>query len=493
MQLPKNLIILFLFLLPITVAANFDFNANCLKAYQNIFELKLATARALIANEKKLHPNNSIIPLLENYVDYYYLLSTESKTEFERLEANKSKRLDQISADEENSPYKLYAQAEINLQWALIRGRYGSYYTAAREINKASNLLVENTKKFPSFHLNAKGLGLIQVVMGSLPEGFLKSALATFGIKGNVQTGLSMLDKLAENLPKSAYEPFFEDVVFNYVYILNDVVHSPSAFAKTMKYTARFAESSLLKTYLQAYVAVKNGHNDEAITILNDKPTGAIYQPFPYLDYLMGVARLNKLDYSAATYFERFLQNNKGVSYIKDTYLHLAWLALLKGNEATYNVNVNKVKTDGYTYQEKDKQAFSEANAPIPNKTLLSARLLFDGGYLNQANQLLANLNTDTFGTLKDKAEYHYRLGRITDDLNKEDTALNHYQNAINYGKTLKQYYAAKAAVLMGKIYEKKRDYDKAKTYFNIAINLKGHEYETGIENEAKQGLKRIQ
>lgn len=492
MQLRKILVGLFLLFSSLPVSANFDFNANCLKAYQNIFELKLNTARILIANEKKLHPNNSIVPLLENYVDYFYLLGTDSKTEFERLVANKGKRLDQISNDDEKSPYSLYAQAEINLQWALLRGHYGSYYTAAREINRADNLLKENAKKFPAFHLNAKGMGLIQVVMGSLPDGFLKSTLAAFGIKGNVQNGLAMLDKLAENLPKSAYEPFFEDVVFNYVYILNDVVHSPQAYAKTMKYTARFSDSSLLKTYLQAYIAAKSGQNDQAIDILNNRPIGAVYQSFPYLDYLMGIARLNKLDYSAATYFDRFLQNNKGVSYVKDVYLHLAWLALLKGDEEGYDANINKVRTNGYTYQEKDKQALSEANGGKPNKTLLSARLLFDGGYLNQANHLLNNLSNENFNTPKEKAEYHYRLARIADDLGKEDSALNHYQNAIAYGKNLKQYYAAKAAVLMGKIYERKKNYAKAKASFNMAISLKDHDYEVGIENEAKQGLKRI-
>ena len=488
----KNILLLLFLFSPLSIFANFDFNANCLKAYQNIFELKLSTARSLIANEKRLHPNNSIVPLLENYVDYFYLLTTDSKAEFDRLEANKSRRLDQIDEDDDKSPYKRYALAEINLQWALIRARYGSYYTASREINKASNLLEENAKKFPAFHLNAKGLGLIQVVMGSLPDGFLKSTLATFGIKGNIQTGLAMLDKLAENLPKSAYEPFFEDVVFNYVNVLNDVVRSPTAYAKTMKYTARFAEGSLLKTYLQAYTAAKNGHNDEAIAVLNDRPTGASYQPFAYLDYLMGVARLNKLDYSAATYFDRFLQNNKGVSYIKDAYLHLAWIALLKGDEAGYNANVNRVKTIGYTFQEKDKQAVNEANASAPNKTLLTARLLFDGGYLTQANQTLANMSSDAFPGLKDKAEFHYRLGRINDDLGKEDTAITHYQSALTYGKSLKQYYAAKAAVLMGKIYEKKKNYTKAKVAYSTAINLKDHDYETGIENEAKQGLKRL-
>lgn len=489
----KNILFLLFLFSPLTLFANFDFNANCLKAYQNIFELKLGNARALIATEKKLRPNNSIIPLLENYVDYFYLLSTDSKSEFDRLENNKSKRLSQISNDDdEKSPYKLYAQAEINLQWALLRGRYGSYYAAAREINKASNLLEENAKKFPSFHLNAKGMGLIQVAMGSLPDGFLKNTLAAFGIKGSVQAGLAMLDKLAENLPKSAYEPFFEDVVFSYIYILNDAVHSTTAYAKTMKYTARFSDDSLLKTFLQAYVAVRNGHNDEAIAILNNKPTAPLYQPFPYLDYLLGVAKLNKLDYSASTYFDRFLQTNKGVSYIKDTHLRLAWLALLKGDEQGYYLNIDKIKTNGYTFQEKDKQANNEANATMPNKTLLTARLLFDGGYLNQANQTLASLNADTFNSLRDKAEYHYRLARVNDDLGKEDTALTHYQYAINYGKTLKQYYAAKAAVLMGKIYEKKKNYPKAKAYYNTAINLKDHEYETGIENEAKQALKRI-
>ncbi|RYG22103.1 MAG: tetratricopeptide repeat protein [Chitinophagaceae bacterium] len=493
MRNKKTNILFILFLLsPLTLLANFDFNANCLKAYQNIFELKLGNARALIANEKKIHPNNAIVPLLENYVDYFYLLTTDSKTEFERLETNKAKRLDQISEDDDKSPYKLYAQGEINLQWALLRARYGSYYTASREINKANNLLEENARKFPAFHLNAKGLGLIQVVMGALPDGFLKSTLAAFGIKGNIQTGLSMLDKLAENLPKSAYEPFFEDVVFNYINVLNDVVHSPNAYQKAVKYTARFAEGSLLKTYLLAYTAAKNGRNDEAIDALNDRPTGAIYQPFAYLDYLMGVTRLNKLDYSAAAYFDRFLQNNKGVSYIKDAYLHLAWIALLKGDEAGYSINVSRAKTNGYTFQEKDKQAVNEANAPMPNKTLLTARLLFDGGYLSQANQTLANVNIDAFGGLKDKAEYYYRLGRINDDWGKEDTAIAHYQSTLTFGKSLKQYYAAKAAVLMGKIYEKKKNYSKARSAYMLAINLKDHDYEAGIENEAKQGLKRI-
>lgn len=485
-------LVLFLTSAPFVVNANFDFNANCLKAYQNIFELKLNNARTLIAAEKKVRPNNSIVPLLENYVDYFYLLTTESKAEFDRLEANKSNRLDKISDDDKNSPYYLYAQAEINLQWALIRGRYGSYYTAAREINRANSLLQENSKKFPGFHLNGKGLGLINAVMGALPDGFLKSALATFGIKGNLQNGLSMLDKLAENLPKSSYEPFYEETVFYYAYVLSDVAHAKDAYSKTMKFTARIADSSLLKTYLQAYVCARNGHNDEAIKILADRPTGNGYQPFAYLDYLTGIAKLNKLDFSAEAPFDKFLQTNKGVNYIKDTYLHLGWIALLKGDTAGYTGMMGRAKNSGYNYSEKDKQALNEANAPTPNVSLLKARLLFDGGYLSKALSILSERKAEDFSSAKDKAEYFYRLGRVNDDLGKDDLSLGNYQNAINNGKTLKYYYAAKAAVQIGKIYEKKGQVAKAKAFFNIAIGMKNHEFENSIETEAKQGLKRI-
>lgn len=485
-------IFLLIFVLPFTSAANFDFNANCFNAYRSIFELKLANAKAYISTEKRLRPNNSIIPLLENYVDYFTLLTSDSKVDFDRLKSNKSSRLNQISDDDEKSPYYLYAQAEINLQWALIRGRYGEYFNAAIEIRKANNLLQENAKRFPSFQLNNKGLGLINVVLGSLPDGTLKSTLSTFGVKGNLQTGLTMLDKLAENLPKTTYEPFYEEVIFYYSYVLSDVAHSPSAYAKTMRYTERISDSSLLKTYLQGYVSLKNGHNDEAINIFKTKPEASTYQPFPYLEYLEGVAHLNKLDLSASTYFNNFLHTNKGVNYIKDTNLRLAWIALLKGDKSGYNTYADKAIKTGYIYQEKDKQAQNDAVAPVPQIDLLKARLLFDGGYLNKALNLLDDKKLTDFTTDKDKTELNYRMARIFDDLGKDDQSLIYYQGAINYGRNLKYYYAANAALQMGKVYEKKKEISKAKVAYNLAISMKDHEYENSIESQAKAGLKRI-
>ncbi|RYD75265.1 MAG: tetratricopeptide repeat protein [Sphingobacteriales bacterium] len=477
---------------PQALFANFDFNTNCLNAYRSIFELKLGNAKAYISTEKKQHPNNSIIPLLENYVDYFTLVTSGSKTEFDKLKGNKSARLDKISDDDKNSPYYLYAQAEINLQWALIRSRFGEYFNSAMEIRKANSMLQENSKKFPGFLLNNKGIGLINTVLGNLPDGALKSTLATFGIKGNMEKGLAMLDKLADGLPKSTYEPFYEEVVFYYAYVLTDVAHSPSAYAKTMRFTDRIADTSLLKSYLQSYVCIKTAHNDEAISILAKRPEGGVYQPFPYLDYLEGIAHLNKLDLSASSYFNKFLQQNKGVNYIKDANLHIAWVALLKGDKSGYSNFVSKAINSGYTYNEKDKQALNEASAPAPPVDLLKARLLYDGGYLTKAVQLLDDKKSADYNTDKDKTDFNYRMGRIYDDLGKDDQALIFYQAAITQGKSLKYYFASNAALQMGKVYEKKGNKAKAKEAFNIAISMKNHEYENSIESQAKMGLRRV-
>ncbi|WP_129717094.1 tol-pal system YbgF family protein [Pedobacter sp. SYP-B3415] len=474
------------------VRAAFDFNANCLKAYRSVFDLKLANARAYLNTERKLRPGNDMIPLLENYIDYFDLLSSDSKKDFDVLKGNKSRRLDRLEDADSSSPYYLFAQAEINLQWALIRGRFGEYFNAAMEIRKANALLRENKKKFPDFPLNNKGLGLIDAVLGSMPDGTLKSALSVVGIKGNTRRGIDMMERLASTVSKTPYEAFYEETAFYYTYVLADVVRDPAAYAKTIKYTAQIADSSLLRAYLQAYVAIKTGHSDKAITFLKERPRGGAYEPFPYLDYLEGVALLNKLDLSAENAFERFLTTNKGVNYIKDANLRLGWIALIRNQPKVYSGFAGKAKSQGFTYIDKDKQAQNEAGGPTPDRVLLQARLLSDGGFTNRAAQLLQQKSAADFGTSKDRTEFAYRLGRIAEDTGKDQAAIEHYRTALQTGRNLPAYFAANAALRLGKIFENAGDKQKAKEAYESCIALKNHEYESSIEGEAKSGLKRL-
>lgn len=487
----RYLIICILLCSSFSATANFDFNQNCVRAYNHILCLRLSNARNLIAAEKKKNPQNAIPYLLDNYVDYFTLLTTESRPDFERLKNNKSARLDRIESDDQKSPYYLFAQAEINLQCALIRGRFHEYVTSAFEINKAYSLLKENAEKYPGFLPNQKNIGMINALLGSMPDG-LKRTLSAFGIRGNTAKDVIILNYLAAGIADTPYAFFYDEVVFYLAYIQTDIIHDPAAYAKIIRNTESIDPSSLLKTYLRSYAGMKTAHNDEAIETLLGRPSGAAYQPYPYLDYLSGVAKTHQLDQQAARYFQSYLHHYRGINHVKDAYLHLAWLELLDNNSNGYRNYIEKVKTKGNTYHEKDKQALNEANDATPDLVLLKARLLFDGGYYARALQVIQTKKIADLKNIRDRTEYYYRMARIYDETGKHEMAIRFYQSAVNSGRNERYYFASNAAYRIGMIYEKLKNYSRARSMYTTAIAMKNHDYESSIENKAKEGLKRV-
>ncbi|QQL49316.1 tetratricopeptide repeat protein [Mucilaginibacter ginkgonis] len=491
--MPKKLLALLLFLASTTTAfANFDFNANCQQAYTNILSLKLKRARVLIDQEKAARPNNAITVLLDNYYDYFWLLTSESKADFDRLKDNKSKRLNLLEDEDDHSPYYNFSLAQVNLQWALIHSRFGENTTAGFEINRAWKLLNANNKKFPGFLPDDIPRGLVNVLLGALPDGALKSALSFFGVKGNINTGLNSLQQLASKLPHTSYAMYYDELVFYLTYVQSYVLNDPAAYIKMHQYIAQMDSGSLLKTYVRAFVSLRTGHSSEAIKCLNERPDGGEYQPYPYLTYLEAVAKMNRLDNNADDYFRRFLAENKGVSYVKDTYLHLAWDAALHGDNKGYQSYIQQVKAKGYSFNDKDKQALTEAANPTPNADLLRARLLFDGGYYDKALDILDGKNPESYPSAGEKADYYYRLGRVYEAMGKNANALQNYQQAINTGKGTPYYYGPMSAVKMGNIYEEQKNKPEATHYYNMAIAFKNHQFENSVEQKAKEGLKRL-
>ena len=75
------------------------------------------------------------------------------------------------------------------------------------------------------------------------------------------------------------------------------VESKPNVFETVMKNTANIPQSSLMKTYICAVVASRTGHNDEALDILSNRPKGSAYTPFYHLDYLLGLAKLNRFGF----------------------------------------------------------------------------------------------------------------------------------------------------------------------------------------------------
>jgi tetratricopeptide (TPR) repeat protein len=472
--------------------ANFDFNPNCVQAYKCILDMRLPEARELINKEKNLHPKNSITLLLDNYYDFFYLLTTESKSDYERLKENRSIRIDKLENEDERSPYYNFSIAQVYLQWALMQSRFGEFTSAGLGINKAYRLLQANKQKFPNFLPDNIPLGVVNVLLGSLPSGALKSILGFFGIKGDTQTGLNMLESLSSTIHASPYAYHYDELVFYLTYIQTDVVNDPAAYTKMLNLIAAEDKQSQLRTYVAGYISLRTGHSSEAIAIFEKRSQDAAYQPYPYLDYLLAIAKMNRQDSDANNYFNKYLQTNHGVNFIKDTYLHMAWQCLLNGDMKRYSGFIQLVKTKGYTYHDKDRQALGEANDDAPNPTLLRARLLCDGGYYNRA---LATINTKTlndFTLPRDKIEYYYRMARIYDAIENDDEAIVYYQKAINIGKTSTYHYAATSAIRMGLIYEQRKEYAKARSAYQMISGFGTKQFKNSLEQKAKDGLNRI-
>ncbi|SVE30575.1 uncharacterized protein METZ01_LOCUS483429, partial [marine metagenome] len=127
-----------------SVFASFQMNEDMQMAYLHIINLEFDAAQNLLNKEKIKRSNNGIIYLYENYIDFLKIIIGEEFTYFEKQEKLKNERLKKIISNDKSSPYYLYSQAEIHLQWAFARIKFKEYLTAAYEIQKAYSLIEKN-------------------------------------------------------------------------------------------------------------------------------------------------------------------------------------------------------------------------------------------------------------------------------------------------------------------------------------------------------------
>jgi hypothetical protein len=487
----KPLALLLLTLSCLSAKANYIFNARCTEACKAILELRLNDAKELIRAEKQQNPQNGVTILLDNYMDYFSLLTSDNKTEYDALSSRKADRISALEKNKDNSPYYLYAQAQVYLQWGLLKGEFGDYFASARDMKKAQNLLRDNTEKYPDFLPDQVSLAMINVVYGNIPAN-LKKIASFFGIEGDAEEGIAQMEKLMPQVQKSKYDFLTDELIFFLCHSEINILHNKTYYNKLIVYLDGMSNKSLLKTYLQGYVSFKCSHNDEAIAYLENKPKTGGYAPIPGINYLLGNAKLCHMDSDANLFLTAYLNEYKGKNYIKDTYLKLAYYYLFKNEPAQYATYIKLVETKGYLDDEKDKQALKEAKDAPPNIDLLKARFYFDGGYFGKALAQIKDTQVTSLKLLRDKIELNYRLGRIYAALNDVNNAVINYQKAIASGQASNYYYASNAALNLGIIYEQKKDTAKATYYYKLALGMKSHEYQNSIDTQAKEGLKRL-
>src|ERR1700722_10940072 len=135
----------------LSAKADFNYDTNCVDAYKAILSLRMNEAKALLQNEKQQDPQNGIVTLLENYVDYFTIMASESKADYERLKDNRSMRVSALEDNDSNSPFYLYSQAQVYLQWSFLKAKFGDFVSSAFDAKKARGLLNDNEEKHAGF------------------------------------------------------------------------------------------------------------------------------------------------------------------------------------------------------------------------------------------------------------------------------------------------------------------------------------------------------
>ena len=501
-QVMSRIIIIlgFLFVTAVSSAQyKYEFNKNCSDAYSLVLSLKFEEGQKLIDREKQLNPDNNIPYLIENYIYFLKVFIGEEENVFDELDEKKDDIIDRLEDGDENSPYYNYSLAQVYLQWAFARTKFKEYFTAAIEINRAYRKLEDNDERFPEFLPDKINLGLLHTMIGTIPDSY-NWVKKLVGVKGTVNQGTNeILQVLDASLKKEEYAHFKSECLFYLSFIkLNLSTEKGKALDYidliTQDDSDRSYLSNPLTIYAMARIYMGNGYNEKALNLLLQRPKGEEYYPFYYLDYLTGLAKLQRLDTDANLFFLRFLEEFKGINYIKAAYQKIAWYYAVNGNTFMYKEYISKVKENGYEIADADKQAEREAErGVVPNAVLLKARLLFDGGYYERAMKELTVENKDFLKNDRDSLEYTYRLGRIYHGWGKTDDAIPYYLQTIKNGSESEYYYAANAALQLGLIYEKRKDYQKARLYYEKARNMKNEEYKNSISQKAKAGLSRIE
>lgn len=465
----------------------YSFSRNLQQAYWEVFKLKVNAAKALLAKEKS---PNALAVYVENYTDMVTLLVSDNKALFEQLSPNEDKRLSWLDDQPSSSPYQRFIQAEIRLQWAFIKLKFGKEISASWDIIKAYRLLTENARLYPDFVPTYKSLGLLHVLIGSAPQSYQWVA-KLLGLRGNIPQGLREVQRVIQQDKVFSLEAQLIQTLLH-AYILT---YAEKQNTELLQFVHSQPDNLLLH-FFGTTVSMKDGRGEQALGLLKQCPKGSAYFAFPFLDYLEGEILLQKGQYAAArTQLNEFLGQYKGQNFLKDTYLKLFLSHWLVGEDADANGFLGKIGKVGAIYVESDKAAlkfaenYTKGLVSSQQKILMKARLSFDGGYLDEAAATLRNINEASFENERDRAEYRYRLGRIYQRQEYPDAAIPNYERAMVLSQVQGLYFGATSALQLGYIYQAKGQKSKAIQYFEQALNYPKHEYKNSVDNKARAAL----
>jgi tetratricopeptide (TPR) repeat protein len=460
------------------------FDPELQKIHQLVLNLQTEQAYKLL---EKVKTNEFHKMYVLSFCETLDVLISEDEEKFQKIEINFRDRLKYLNS-RPVSAETLFLQAELNLQRGFNFLNLGQEFNAVWAIKNAYNFTQDCLKKYPEFIPIKKTSGMIEVMVGSVPDKY-HFFMTLLGMKGSVVKGQSQLEQL-----KSSQSSLNVEANLAYYTIKGLINQQIEEALKGFKNILEEQPDNKLALFLAINMMMKNSQSEDAlklIHVLDSNPGGL---PMHYIDYLRGEILLQKGDYTSSVQaFQKFIANYRSQTFKKDSYYKISLAYYLQGKQDLAKTNFDKAKVTGRNVAEPDHHADAQLkDGKFPNAKILKIRLSTDGGYYKEAKELFQSITPADLKTKKEEVEYYYRKARLAHKTSDLTAARMFYLQTIDMSGESQWYFAPNSALQLGYIAQAGHDYPLARKYFQMALNYKRHEYKNSIDGKAKSALERL-
>jgi tetratricopeptide (TPR) repeat protein len=414
------------------------------------------------------------------------VLVTEDEQKFNFIENKFKERLKFLESGKATTE-TLFLRAELNLQRGFNFLNLGQELNAVWAIREAYNLTQQCIALDPNFIPIKKTSGVIQVMIGSVPDKF-HWFMSLLGMKGSVVTGQKQLSDLGNS--KSSLGTEANILYFTIKGFINQQVAESTLGLKQLLVKN---PGNRLLLFLTVNMLMKNSESEEALKLIHEidtQPGLAIY----YMEYLKGEILLQRGEYAASIQaYQKFIATYKSQNFKKDSYYKIGLCYFLQKKNAEAKVNFETARKTGREVAEPDAYAAAQLkDGSMPNAKILKVRFYTDGGYYKEAKEALQTIAPSDLIGLKDQTEYYYRRARLAHKTNDLPAAKLFYQQAIDMSGQNPWYFAPHSYLQLGYIAQTQGNLQLAKIDFEKALTYKKHEYKTSVDSKAKSALEQL-
>jgi tetratricopeptide (TPR) repeat protein len=457
------------------------FDAELQKIHQLVLNLQTEQAYKLL---EKIKTDEFHKMYVLSFCETLDVLISEDEVKFQKIEIAFRERLKYLSSLPASAE-TVFLQAELNLQRGFNFLNLGQEFNAVWAIKNAYNFTQDCLKKYPEFIPIKKTSGMIEVMVGSVPDKY-HFFMSLLGMKGSVVKGQKQLEQL-----KASQSSLNVEANLAYYTIKGLINQQIEESVKGFNEIVKERPDNKLALFLAVIMMMKNSQSEEAMKLIHTMDANPGGLPVYYVDYLRGEILLQKGDYTNSIHaYQKFITNYKSQNFKKDSYYKISLAYHLQGKNDLAKTNFEKAKATGRDVAEPDHHADAQLkDGRLPNPKILKVRLFTDGGYYKEAKELFHTITLADLKSKKEEVEYYYRKARLAHKTNDMSAAKLFYMQTIDMSGETQWYFAPNSALQLGYIAQANHDYPLARKYFQMALAYKRHEYKNSIDGKAKSAL----